>query len=130
MSRNKEEIKNEQILSEDDETTEIEKKEKPQETNTQAFQHSNTPNFSYLSFLEAVRQSKPALVTDLKTARFEVADTTLTLIFASAWHYGRINTPASKNTLSEILEGLYKTEWNIICKLDATVGASIVDDVF
>jgi hypothetical protein len=69
-------------------------------------------------------------VTDLKTARFEITDTTLTLIFASAWHYGRINTPASKNTLSEILEGLYKTGWDIICKLDATVGASIVDDVF
>jgi hypothetical protein len=77
-----------------------------------------------------VRQSKPALVTDLKTARFEITDTTLTLIFASAWHYGRINTPSSKNTLSEILEELYKTGWSIICKLDIATSANIADDVF
>jgi DNA polymerase III gamma/tau subunit len=150
VSRNKEEIKNEQILhrlaglesSEDvpqeyflssasgHKTTEIEKKEKPQETNTQAFQHSNTPNFSYLSFLEAVKQSKPALVTDLKTARFEVANTTLTLIFASAWHHGRINTPASRNTLSEILGELYQTGWDIVCRLDAANGDTITEGVF
>jgi DNA polymerase III gamma/tau subunit len=112
--------KKEQLLSEDDKTTEISQLPTP---NSQLL-------FSYISFLEAVKQSKPALVGDLKTARFEVADTTLTLIFASAWHYGRINTPASKNTLSEILEGLYQTGWNIVCKLDATVGADIADEVF
>jgi hypothetical protein len=77
-----------------------------------------------------VKKSKPALVTDLKTARFEITETTLTLIFNKEWHYGRINTPSSKNTLSEILEELYKTGWNIICRLDTVVTATIADDVF
>lgn len=77
-----------------------------------------------------MKRSKPALVTDLKTARFEITGTTLTLIFSKEWHYGRINTPSSKNTLSEILGELYKTEWGIMCKLDIATSANIADDVF
>jgi hypothetical protein len=77
-----------------------------------------------------VKKSKPALVTDLKTARFETKDTTLTLILSKEWHYGRINTIASKNTLSEILGELYDQSWTIVCKLDTTPGVNIVDTVF
>ncbi len=103
------------------ESRQIEKKEKLETTSS---------SFSYIEFLEAVKKSKPALVTDLKTARFEIQGTVLTLIFAKEWHYGRINTPASKNILVEILKEIYDQDWTLLCKLDATPGVNIANDIF
>jgi hypothetical protein len=61
-------------------------------------------NFSFLTLLHTIKTTKPALVVDLKTARYEVSGSTLKLIFTKNWNYGRVNTPQIKTALSEILD--------------------------
>jgi hypothetical protein len=89
-----------------------------------------TSPFSYIKLLEEVKKIKSTLVLDLKTARFELAGTLLTLIFSKEWHYNRTNTPSMKNIISESLTSLYTGNWIIECRLDGMSGANIADDVF
>jgi hypothetical protein len=60
-------------------------------------------SFSYIRLLEEIKKAKATLVLDLKTARFELNGTILTLIFAKEWHYNRTNNPSMKNIISECL---------------------------
>ncbi len=122
----------EENKSEKKDTKDILPKDDGEKETKKTVEKTDTVNssFSYIEFLEAVKQSKPTLVIDLKTARFEIRDTTLTLIFSKEWHYGRINTSSSKNALAEVLQQLYEINYNILCKLDTTPGANIADDVF
>lgn len=90
-----------------------------------------TPQFSYIVLLEALKSTKPALVIDLKTARFELDGTKLILIFPKNWNYTRVNTAEMKNTITETLIGKFGGEWSVECRLDESkIQASLVDDVF
>ncbi len=68
---------------------------------------STSSSFSYIRLLEEVKKLKSTLVLDLKTARFELSDKNLTLLFNKEWHYNRTNTPTMKSTIIEALEILY-----------------------
>ena len=78
---------------------------------------SNT-SFSYPALISHLKSTEPALTVDLKTARFQVDGTTLTLIFGKKWNYDRVNTPKVRNNIGEAITELYKAHWNIECKLD------------
>ena len=89
---------------------------------------SNIP-FSYIALLNALKGTKPALVADLKNARFELAETpsekdatkpiqTLTLIFTKKWNFDRVNTATTKNIITEILESTFGGNWILNCRID------------
>ena len=91
---------------------------------------SASSTFSYIRLLEEVKKTKATLVLDLKTARFELKDKHLTLIFSKGWHHNRANDPAMRSIISETLETLYSGAWTIVCRLEWTPGADIADGVF
>jgi hypothetical protein len=76
----------------------------PSEVSKEVLSIPQKENFSFLTLLHTLKTTKPALVVDLKTARYEVAENTLKLFFSKNWNYGRVNTAQSKSTLSEILD--------------------------
>ena len=78
---------------------------------------SNT-SFSYPALITHLKSTEPALTVDLKTARFQVENTTLTLIFGKKWNYDRVNTPKVRNTIIEAIAALYRESWQILCTLD------------
>ncbi len=88
------------------------------------------PTFNYIRLLEEIKKIKATLVLDLKTARFDRKDTTLTLIFSQDWHYNRANTPAMRNIIAETLETLYTGTWNITCRIEWLPESGIADEVF
>lgn len=65
---------------------------------------STKPPFSYATLLRDLKEKKPALMADLKMARYELRDTTLLLIFSKEWNYTRVNTAPVKNLITESLE--------------------------
>jgi DNA polymerase III subunit gamma/tau len=88
-------------------------------------------NFSFLTLLHTLKTTKPALVVDLKTARYEVAENILKLIFIKNWNFGRVNTAQVKNTLSEILNEKFWGSWQVECILqESNTAWDIGDDVF
>ncbi len=91
---------------------------------------SSNSSFSYIRLLEEIKKNKATLVLDLKTARFELSDNLLTLIFTKEWHYNRTNTPSMKSVICENLELLYGNSWKVECRLDGSSSTSIIDDVF
>lgn len=99
------------------------------ETTPKSPSNTNT-SFSYIRFLEEVKKIKSTLVLDLKTARFETKDNTITFMFSKEWHYNRANDPSMKAIITEVLSGLYGGEWNVICKLDSSINLNMVDEVF
>ncbi len=133
--------KKEQILSEDGKTT-----EKQKNTDTKKIEDPETSSgwknkkeakietpistFNYIRLLEEIKKTKATLVLDLKTARFELKDKHLTLIFSKGWHHNRANDPAMRGIISETLETLYWGVWNIVCRLEWTPGADIADGIF
>ncbi len=100
------------------------------ETRKEEKLETSSSSFSYIHLLEEVKKVKSTLVLDLKTARFELSDTILILVFVKEWHYNRANTPSMKNIISESLTNLYTGNWSIECRLDVAGGASIADGVF
>lgn len=90
--------------------------------------------FSYPRLLQSLKEKKPALVVDLKIARFSLGEdgTTkvLTLIFPKKWNYDRVSTASTQNIICETLEELYSGQWKINCTLEEWNNAHIVDDVF
>jgi hypothetical protein len=64
-------------------------------------------SFSFPALIGHFREHNPALMTDLKTARFQTDGTKLTLIFAKSWSHGRVDTPKVKNLIAESLETLF-----------------------
>jgi hypothetical protein len=89
-----------------------------------------TQSFSYIALLNTLKTTKPALVADLKNARFEKSETKLTLIFPKKWNYDRVNTPIIKNTIIETLEVTFGEHWQIDCRLDESTPSSLVDGIF
>jgi hypothetical protein len=83
---------------------------------------SEKVSFSYASLLAELKNTKPALMTDLKNARYELQDMTLVLIFAKKWNYDRVNTPKEMGTILEALNTRFPDQWTVRCELD-TVGA-------
>ncbi len=83
-------------------------------------------NFSYISLLSKVKETKPALAIDLKSARFEVDGRKLTLIFEKDWNFQRVNTPIIKNSLIEILDALFLPGWSLFCEL--SWGTRVVEE--
>jgi DNA polymerase III gamma/tau subunit len=79
---------------------------------------TTTIPFSYASLLAELKNTKPALMTDLKNARYELQDMTLILIFAKKWNYDRVNTPKEINTILEALSIRFPGEWTVRCELD------------
>ena len=88
------------------------------------------PTFSYIRFLEEIKKVKSSLVLDLKTARFELKEKNLILLFAKEWHFNRTNDTSMKNIIIETLENLYGTGWSLDCRLDARANPIILDEVF
>ena len=105
-----------------------------QQDSQPAHQQTNSPAnqpFSYIKLLEVIKGEKPALVTDLKTARFEQDETQLTLIFAKKWNYDRVEVSSIKNLIAECLQKAFGWEWNIECKLNEWTHKSLeLDEVF
>jgi len=92
-------------------------------------QTSQTP-FSYPRLLQIIKERRPALVTDLKLARFKQNERELMLIFSKKWNYDRVNTPAATGIISEIASELFSGTWSIVCSLEEWVISPIVDEVF
>ncbi len=90
---------------------------------------NNEGDFSYILLLNHLKETKPALTTDLKSARFEVSEQKLTLIFEKEWNFGRVNTPTIKNLFVEGLEKLFGIWWVVECQLWSNRSIS-VDEVF
>jgi hypothetical protein len=86
--------------------------------------------FSYATLLRFLKEKKPALMLDLKTARYEVQGTTLVLTFSKEWNYSRVNAASVKNTIAEILESAFSGKWNVDCRLEFTKNGDISDGVF
>jgi hypothetical protein len=86
--------------------------------------------FSYPRLLQTIKEKRPALVTDLKLARFKQNERELTLIFSKKWNYDRVNTALSTGIISEIATELFSGTWNIVCSLEEWVISPIVDEVF
>ena len=78
---------------------------------------ANQP-FSYPTLLRHLKEIRPAVVTDLKMARFEVHDHTLLLIFTKDWNYKRVNDESVKNILVTSLQSNFSGEWNVECRLE------------
>ena len=94
---------------------------------------NKTPSapFSYIRLLEEIKKIKSTLVLDLKTARFETKENSLTFIFSKSWHYNRANDPAMKTIITEQLEKMYGGTWKVECKLEASAShIEILDEVF
>ncbi|MFZ2255396.1 MAG: hypothetical protein WAW59_04645 [Patescibacteria group bacterium] len=90
-----------------------------------------TPQFSYIVLLEALKSTKPALVIDLKTARFELDGLKLILIFPKNWNYTRVSTNEMKNIITETLTGKFGGNWSVECRLEESkLQANIADDIF
>ena len=72
----------------------------------------NTDNqpikFSYPTLINKLKETSPALMTDLKAATFALDGNKLTLKFAKEWNYGRVNTPKTKNLIVETLSELFE----------------------
>lgn len=85
-----------------------------------------SPKFSYVLLLNYLKETKPALTTDLKSARFELEEKKLRLIFEKEWNYGRVNTAPIKNLIVEWLEKLFWMGWSVECQLGQ--GTSQIDD--
>jgi len=79
--------------------------ETPIETTTKL--SNSSALFSYIRFLEEVKKVKATLVLDLKTARFENKDNTITFMFSKEWHYNRANDPSMKTIIGDVLTSLY-----------------------
>lgn len=77
-----------------------------------AIKEENTDNqpikFSYPTLINKLKETSPALMTDLKAATFALDGNKLTLKFAKEWNYGRVNTPKTKNLIVETLTELFE----------------------
>lgn len=87
-------------------------------------------SFSYILLLNTLKATKPALVADLKSARFEQKDRVLSLIFEKEWNYQRVNTPIVRGIICETLENLFQGTWNVVCQLWGETNKELVDQVF
>ena len=90
-------------------------------------------DFSYPVLINHLKSIQPALTVDLKTARFQLDDTVLTLIFSKKWNYDRVNLPKTKNTITEALEHLFGKSYTIVCQLQESGHGNLahaVDEVF
>jgi hypothetical protein len=78
----------------------------------EAIKEENTDNqaikFSYPTLINKLKETSPALMTDLKAATFALDGNKLTLKFAKEWNYGRVNTPKTKNLIVETLTELFE----------------------
>jgi len=115
---------------ESEENTQINNIEKSTEGSTSEEKTPQNPTFSYIRFLEEIKKVKSSLVLDLKTARFELKEKNLILLFAKEWHFNRTNDTSMKNIIIETLESLYGTGWSLDCRLDARANPIILDEVF
>ena len=75
-----------------------------------------SPSFSYPTLIHHLKATEPALMMDLKSARFQVDGTTLILSFGKKWNYDRVNTPKIKNIIAEKISLLFIETWKIECK--------------
>lgn len=102
------------------------KNQEPESSNNEVIA---TP-FSYPTLLRNLKEIRPAVVTDLKMARFEVHDHTLLLIFTKDWNYKRVNDESVKNILVTSLQSNFSGEWNVECRLEQGQWGDISDGVF
>ncbi len=79
--------------------------------------HESTKTFSFISLLNTLKTTKPALVVDLKNSQFEVNNNHLKLTFQKEWNYNRVNTSTIKNILCETLEKEFSWNWEVECIL-------------
>ncbi len=87
--------------------------------------------FSFPLIISHFRQANPALMTDLKSARFQVDGQILIFIFTKSWNHGRVNTPKVKNLITEALSTLFSGDWRVECKLEEWNHGNIgADEVF
>jgi hypothetical protein len=86
--------------------------------------------FSFPTLVNKIKESSPALTTDLKTARFTLEGTTLTLIFSKNWNYERVNTPKVKNIITEICTSIFGGEWGVKCELQEGGNMNISEEIF
>lgn len=107
----------------------IEKDTEIKEIKTEAVQEEK---FSFLTLLHHIKAIRPAIIMDLKTARYELIWTHgLKLIFSKNWNYGRVNTHEVKNLVSESLTKCFWGEWAVECILqEAWNPTTQADDVF
>lgn len=98
---------------------------------TDAMTVSST-HFSYPTLINHLKSIDPALTMDLKSARFQVDDTTLILIFNKKWNYDRVNKIEKKNIITEGITTLFWEDHKIECKLVEESGGlkDIVHEVF
>ncbi len=100
------------------------------ETNEVNSQPTTTSPFSYATLLRALKEKKPALSVDLKTARYEIEWTKLILIFSKDWNFSRVNTANVKNIITEALETSFASNWIVECRLEGKVWGDISEGIF
>ena len=105
-----------------------------QDSKTPTLQDSTPPGtktFSFPILINHFRETNPALMTDLKTARFQVEGEKLILIFWKGWNHGRVNTPKVKNEIIEATEKLGMSITSLECSLATTSGNDLnIDEIF
>lgn len=88
--------------------------------------------FSFPMLITHFKEVAPALASDLKMARFQESENTLTLIFSKKWNHDRVNLSKTKNLIIENMTILFGGDWNVECRLQEGVWwlNNIVDEVF
>ena len=87
--------------------------------------------FSFPRLIAHFRDTNPALMTDLKSARFGIDEQTLTLIFMKSWNHGRVNTPKVKHIITEALSSIFSGNWKVECKIEEGKHGNMgIDEVF
>ena len=88
------------------------------ESTTSNSELPTSKTFSFPLLITHFRDTNPALMTDLKSARFVIDGQNLTLIFMKSWNHGRVNTPKVKNIITEALSSIFAGDWRVECKIE------------
>ncbi|GAB0174266.1 MAG: hypothetical protein HHAS10_01450 [Candidatus Altimarinota bacterium] len=107
-----------------------ETKIQPQPTVTQDEAIKNDISFSFPLLIKKLIEVSPALTTDLKTARFSLDGTNLTLIFQKKWNYERVNPPKIRNLIAETCSQIFGGNWEVLCELKESINSNIAEGIF
>ncbi len=88
------------------------------------------PPFAYPTLLRHLKEIRPAIVTDLKMARFEVHGHTLLLIFTKEWNYKRVQDDTVRTIIVTSLQSNFSGDWNVECRLEPGSWGDVSDGVF
>lgn len=87
-------------------------------------------SFSFPLLIKKLIEVSPALTTDLKTARFTLDGTNLTLIFQKKWNYERVNPPKIRNLIAENCNQIFGGNWEVFCEQKESLSSNIAEGIF